>query len=623
VEYRFQVNLSGIIDLLSNHLYSGPQVFLRELLQNSTDAIAARRQIDTSFRGGHIRIEVVSEPGSPATLLVEDDGIGLDEADVHRFLATIGASSKRDALGAARADFIGQFGIGLLSCFMVADEIVMITRPATGHDDGHCATEWRGRPDGTYAVRRLDKPLSPGTRVYLRCKPGAESFFDPRRVRELAAHFGGMLACPVQVTAGRQTWTVNAPAPWEQEYDSAGERRDALLAYGKEVFETDFFDCVELKTSAGDVSGVAFVLPYSPSAAAKGRHRIYLKRMLLSEAGDGILPEWAFFVRCVVNANGLRPTASRESFYEDAELAAAREALGRALRDYLVRLAREEPRRLEKLIALHLLSIQALAVHDETFYRVFVDWLPFETSAGVMQVRQLRRSHKAVRYVRTADEFRQVARVAASQDMLVVNAGYTYAEELLLRLPDAFQGMTVEAVTASSLSQSFAELSLDEREQCFGLLRTADAVLRPFRCAADVRRFEPAELATLYSTDPDAALYRAADQNRELDQTALTGAADSLLGTNAGDAASAVGKRPYAQLVFNFNNPLVRKLARVRDRAALTQCLQMLYVQSLLLGHHPLSAKEMALLNGGLTSLIEAAAATGGLSGSGGLKGAA
>jgi len=151
----------------------------------------------------------------------------------------------------------------------------------------------------------------------------------------------------------------------------------------------------------------------------------------------------------------------------------------------------------------------------------------------------------------------------------------------------------------------------------------ADAVLRPFRCAADVRRFEPAELATLYSTDPDAALYRAADQNRELDQTALTGAADSLLGTNAGDAASAVGKRPYAQLVFNFNNPLVRKLARVRDRAALTQCLQMLYVQSLLLGHHPLSAKEMALLNGGLTSLIEAAAATGGLSGSGGLKGAA
>ena len=105
--------------------------------------------------------------------------------------------------------------------------------------------------------------------------------------------------------------------------------------------------------------------------------------------------------------------------------------------------------------------------------------------------------------------------------------------------------------------------------------------------------------------------------------TALTGAADSLLGTNAGDAASAVGKRPYAQLVFNFNNPLVRKLARVRDRAALTQCLQMLYVQSLLLGHHPLSAKEMALLNGGLTSLIEAAAATGGLSGSGGLKGAA
>ena len=98
---------------------------------------------------------------------------------------------------------------------------------------------------------------------------------------------------------------------------------------------------------------------------------------------------------------------------------------------------------------------------------------------------------------------------------------------------------------------------------------------------------------------------------------------DVLAGDERRRRRSAVGKRPYAQLVFNLNNPLVRKLARVRDRAALTQCLQMLYVQSLLLGHHPLSAKEMALLNGGLTTLIEAAVDTGGSSGGGGLKGAA
>ena len=417
------------------------------------------------------------------------------------------------------------------------------------------------------------------------------------------------------MTAGRQTWTVSGAAPWEQQYDSAEERRQALLAYGRDVFETDFFDCIGLRSTAGDVQGVAFVLPYSPSAAAKGRHRIYLKRMLLSEAGEGVLPEWAFFVRCVINANGLRPTASREAFYEDENLAAARASLGAGLRDYLVRLAREEPARLEKLIALHYLAIKALAVHDEEFYRVFIDWLPFETSLGVMTARQLRKSHKSLRYVRTVDEFRQVARVAASQKVCLVNAGYTYDEELLLRLPDAFPGVGVEAVTAGSISQSFAELSLDERDACFALLRAADTVLQPFRCAADVRRFDPPELATLYSTDPDAALYRAADQNRELDETALTGVADSLLGAGPDGAPAGGAGRPYAQLMFNFNNPLVRRLAGVRDRAVLTQCVQMLYVQSLLLGHHPLSARELSLLNGGLTSLIESALGGGGRGG--------
>ena len=135
-----------------------------------------------------------------------------------------------------------------------------------------------------------------------------------------------------------------------------------------------------------------------------------------------------------------------------------------------------------------------------------------------MQVRQLRRSHKAVRYVRTADEFRQVARVAASQDMLVVNAGYTYAEELLLRLPDVFDGMTVEAVTAASLSQSFAELSLDERDQCFGLLRTADAVLRPVPLRRGRAAVRARGAGDALQHRPRRRPLRAADQNRELER---------------------------------------------------------------------------------------------------------
>ena len=104
-------------------------------------------------------------------------------------------------------------------------------------------------------------------------------------------------------------------------------------------------------------------MPASPSLATKRTHRVYLKHMLLSETAENLVPEWAFFVKCVVNANDLRPTASRESFYEDEKLAATRQALGNCLRDYLVKMARRSPERLRRLIALHHLSIKALATH--------------------------------------------------------------------------------------------------------------------------------------------------------------------------------------------------------------------------------------------------------------------
>ena len=195
-DHRFQVDLRGIIDLLANHLYSSPRVYVRELLQNAVDAIAARRRIDPDHVGA-IGIEIAEgRDGTPTTLTFEDDGIGLDEEEVHRFLATIGLSSKRNAIDDLRESFIGQFGIGILSCFMVADEIVMITRSVR---DGAPTLEWKGRDDGTYSLRRLGTDVSPGTRVYLRARPDTEALLARETVEELARHYGEFLSVPVNM----------------------------------------------------------------------------------------------------------------------------------------------------------------------------------------------------------------------------------------------------------------------------------------------------------------------------------------------------------------------------------------------------------------------------------------
>jgi len=593
-EHRFQVHLRGIIDLLSNHLYSGPQVFVRELLQNSVDAIRARQALEPG-RAGEVVIEVAG--GAAPTLVFEDDGIGLTEAEVHEFLATIGASSKRDDLGARRGDFIGQFGIGLLSGFLVADEITLVTRSAR---PGFPAIEWRGRQDGTYTVKEAGDGLSPGTRVYLRSRKGAEEYFVPSRLRELASRYGGLLPCPIRIRdAGIETRINADPPPWRRSFVTRREEDDAYREYGRAVFEAEFFDWIPLRSDAGRIEGAAFILPHSATPALRTTHRVYLRSMLLAESAERLLPDWAFFVRCVVNADDLNPTASRESFHEDEKLDAAREAMGGCLRDYLVRLAAQDPARLQELIALHHLSIKALAVEDDEFFGIFMDWLPFETSLGEMTFRELRAKGGAIRYAPSVDQFRQLAHVAGAEGICVVNAGYTFDRDLLEKHGELHPEASVERVDPAEFVQRFEDLDLDERERAHDFLRAAEQALRPHDTGVELRKFRPEEIPALYTLDPEAGFRRSVDRAKEEANPLFS----LLLDGVAGDRPSSQG--PDTLLTLNFRNPLVRRVAEIPDRDLQRLAVEMLYVQALLLGHHPLRAKELTLLNAGMIRLLE------------------
>ena len=135
--FHFQVNLGGMLDILSNHLYKSQDVFVRELLQNAVDAVTMRQERQPGWKDGYITITVV--PGE--RIEVADNGLGLTKEEIHRFLAVIGQSSKTQLVnGQIPQDYIGRFGIGLLSCFMVSDSITVLTVPM----DESQANIWTG-----------------------------------------------------------------------------------------------------------------------------------------------------------------------------------------------------------------------------------------------------------------------------------------------------------------------------------------------------------------------------------------------------------------------------------------------------------------------------------------------
>ena len=567
----FQVDLRGIVDLLSHHLYASPRVYVRELLQNAVDAITA------AGTPGQVSITTGAD-----ALRVTDNGVGLTEAQVHELLATIGRSSKRDELGFARHEFLGQFGIGLLSCFLVADEIRVHTRRA-----GAEPVLWTGYSDGRYAVAAGDE-REPGTTVTLVPRRGSEHLLSGTTVRELAALYGSLLPITVDVDDTRVT---SGSVPWEL-------APDALTAYAESVFGFRPFDAVELAVPEAGLTGVAFILPTPVNPATRGGHRVYLKRMLLAESVEGLLPEWAFFARCVVDSTELRPTASREALYEDGLLADTRVAIADQLRGWLVRLAATDPHQLSRFLGIHHLGVKALALHDDEMLRLVEQWYPMETNMGQVTLAEFRERHGLIRYAATTDEFRQLAAVAAAQEVALVNGGYVYDADLIERLAIVDRQVRVERLEPTDLATRFTALDTATELRLRPFLTIAQRRLDRLGCEVAIRAFDPVSLPALYLVSRAAAFQDEFTAGRDKADDLWGGVLDALAHTVPAD-------RP--QLVLNHRNPLVRRVTALVDPELVGLAVESLYGQALMLGHHPIRPADAALLTTSFLGLLDRA----------------
>ena len=589
--HTFQVDLRGMVDLLSHHLYSSPRVFIRELMQNAVDAITARRQLDPDAPAA------VAIRTAAGALTVTDTGIGLTEEEVHRFLATIGRSSKRDEDGLiqARSEFVGQFGIGLLACFVVADEITVVTRSARTR--GAAAVEWRGYSDGRYSLRTLPSSAAePGTTVTLVPRPGAEEWFETARLAALARHYGNLLRYEVTLTGGDgvPVAVTDTPAVWERRYGSPLARREALVEHCRTLFEFTPLDVVDLDLPLVGLRGVAYVLPTSVHPNQRAGHRVHLKGMLVSDQAAELLPDWAFFVRCVVDGEGLRPTASREALYEDETLAAVRDALGARLRDWLSGLAASDPGLLSRFLAAHHLAVKALARYDDELLRTLLPWLPFETTDGSVTLDEFSRGHQTILVTRTVEEFRQVSSIAAAAGLGVVNGGYTYDRDLVHRLPELRPGVSVVDLDPDTVTAHLDGVDPAIELAAARFLDLARKVVDGYGCDVVLRSFHPVTVPALLIDDREARHERARAEQEA--------AADGLWANILGALRSAA---PRAQLVLNHQCPLVRRIAEIADPRLAESAVEGVYGQALLLSRRPLRAAEHAQLNRAFLGLLE------------------
>jgi molecular chaperone HtpG len=579
-QQNFRVNLGGVIALLSKNLYSSPGVYVRELIQNAIDAIAARDALGGPAAPRAISISPygVASPNSPAEeFTLTDAGIGVSPEQVEQFLATVGASSKRDELERNRRTYLGQFGIGLLSCFLIADEITVVSRSATGAEP----IEWVGRSDGTYTIRTVTADIAVGTTVRLRPRPDMIGWARAEQVSPLAQKYAEFLPVEIKVLTSQGPKDVSRDYPWMRDFGAhhSAVRQGVSPVYGGMGVGRQF-DAIEVVDADLGFRGVVYIGAASGRSKIAARNRIYVNDMLVDDAESALMPSWAFFAWAVINSTTLEPTASREAIMNNAVLTMTRRRLGQAALKWLRSLADTDPEPFAEFVADNELELRSAATHGTNaenleLAEVVLPMLTMQTTEGRMRLVDVVGRNPNILYAESVKEFRTIASFNPG-GRIVVNAGHALDQEVLLMLPQVMSGVTVTRAYPASEVAALTVPSDDAVGEVLALEQRGSHALATSGCRVVVRQFPSTDLPAVF------------------------------IGRGQIDMASpGYGELPH--LVVNWDNRAVRALTRTTDDLVFSRLMQLLFVQARMAGQCD-GPEDRALLSEALDDIILLAA---------------
>ncbi len=203
-QLSFQAEVSRLLDIVANSLYSNKEIFLRELISNASDACdrlryAAITQPELTAEDPEFRVELTLDKKAK-TLTVADNGIGMNREDLIANLGTIARSGTAAFMGELEdkkdgGGLIGKFGVGFYSAFMVADRVEVTSRKA-GDAQG-----WRWTSDGkgNFSVAESAEAPARGSAITLRLRKGQEEFLDPARLQHVVKTYSDHIAIPIRL----------------------------------------------------------------------------------------------------------------------------------------------------------------------------------------------------------------------------------------------------------------------------------------------------------------------------------------------------------------------------------------------------------------------------------------
>jgi molecular chaperone HtpG len=373
---EFQTEVNQLLHLIVHSLYSHPEIFLRELISNASDALDKLRHltlVEDSYKTlpftPRIDLDLDEEK---QTLTIADTGIGMNEDDLISHLGTIARSGTKNFLaqlsGDAKKDsnLIGQFGVGFYSVFMVADRAEVISRKA-GEEKA-----WRWVSDGKtgFEIEPAERSAA-GTTVIIHFNEEGKPYSNSWRLQEIVKKYSNHIAFPIFLTYDKSDWNEVEKKSVKTRTTEQVNAASALWRRPKnELTDEDYKELY--KSISGDwedplcwfhtrAEGALeyTTLFYIPSKAPmdlyqaeyKGGIKLYVKRVFIMDDSRDLLPQYLRFVRGIIDSEDLPLNVSREILQQNRVLASIRTASVKKILSELKNVAANQPEQYAKFIA--------------------------------------------------------------------------------------------------------------------------------------------------------------------------------------------------------------------------------------------------------------------------------
>ncbi len=378
---QIQIHTENIFPIIKKAVYSGHEVFLRELVSNGVDAISKRRMAAmagdcSEGDDGTIKIHIDREA---KTLTISDNGIGMSADEVKRYINQVAFSSAEDFLEKYKQEddaIIGHFGLGFYSSFMVAERVELLTKSAKPDQE---AVRWTcdGSPNfNLTAAERTDA----GTDVILHLMEEELEYIEPARIKTLINTYCDFMSVPVQLEGE----TINKMvAPWRKSARELSDQDYIDLYNYLYPFQGDPLLWVHLNTDYPyNLQGILFFPKQAGRADwEKGEIKLYCNQVFVSDSIKEVVPRYLLPLRGVIDSPDIPLNVSRSALQTDRRVRSIGNFVAKKVSDRLRSLKKEDPRAYAEAWESLAPFVKIGAMEDDKFAEQVEELVMFATSA--------------------------------------------------------------------------------------------------------------------------------------------------------------------------------------------------------------------------------------------------